>query len=83
MEELEVCSREHVGGEADDEPHDCDGDQQRGKRARPPVGAGTHRWLGLTRVDLAQNLSRDRDVGCGDEHVTPSGGKGPAVSDLR
>ena len=40
-----------------------------------PVGAGRRRWLGLTRVNLAQNVSRDGDVRRGDEHVTRSGRK--------
>jgi hypothetical protein len=35
------------------------GDQHPGEHPRRPVGAGPRRWSALTRVNLAQNVSRD------------------------
>jgi len=69
------CSDEHAGGEADEERNECHADQQPGEHPRRPVGAGLRRWHGLIRVTLAQDISREGDVGWGDEHLTWTGGK--------
>ena len=70
-----VGSHDHVSREADDDHDECHADQQPGEHPRPPVDAGRRRWRNLIPVTLAQDVSRDGDVGRGDEHVTRTRGK--------
>jgi hypothetical protein len=71
---VEVCSNEHVAGQADGERNECHADQQPCETSRP-AGAGPRRWRSLIRFNFAQDVSRDGDVGRGDEHVTRTAGK--------